>query len=336
MKELKTSIGKIIFWLLVIVFFWLIITHFAQTKEIISSLAHGKWYWITLAVLSQIVFYPVYAHYLKFILRMFGADIDEAKLRRVYLATKFTDIALPLGFISKITFFIRYGAQENQSALSIGIGTSFAMLADLVAFVGIAILTMLLLFILGQPQTYLLIAFLILSLFVLMMVLFLIEITVFKRPPNRLVLWIIRQLCRISGRGAVDTDQIGEIILEVGCDLKKNNKKIWPALGWSLLAQLVNMMTFAFIFAAFAGHFDFLAILTGFTAGLLFTIVSITPQGVGVAETVIVTTLRSFGLDLPAAAAITLAYRGLLYLLPVFVGFYFFSHLELKPKTGKV
>jgi len=336
MKELKTSIGKIIFWLLVIVFFWLVITHFAQTKQILGVISHGRWYWIALAVVSQIIFYPVYARYLEFILKMFGANLDRSKLRQVYLATKFTDIALPLGFISKVAFFIRYGAKENQPPLNIGIGTTFAMLTDLVAFLGIAIVTMLLLYIMGQPQTYLLVSLLLLALFILITILFLVQIAVLKRPPNRLVLWIIKQLSRMSGRGMIDSDQIEKIILEIGSDLKQNHRKIWPGLGLSLIAQLINMATFAFAYAAFAGQFNILAIITGFTAGLLFTIVSITPQGVGIAETVIVTTLRSFGLDLSVAAAITLAYRGLLYLLPVFVGFYYFSHLELKPKDESI
>lgn len=335
MKELRTSIGKIIFWFLVIVFFWLIVTHFAQTKQILNVLSHGKWYWIALAVACQIIFYLVYARYLEFILKMFGADLDRTKLRQVCLATKFTDIALPLGFISKIAFFIRYGAKENQTPLSMGIGTSFAMLADLVAFLCIAIATMLILYLSGQPHTYLQVSLLILALFVLMMILFLIQAAVFKKPPNRLVLWIIEQFSRVSGRGVIDMDQIEKIILEIGYDLRKNRKKIWLGLSLSLMTHLINILTFAFAYAAFAGQFNILAIITGFTAGLLFTIVSITPQGVGIAETVIVTTLRSFGLDLPVAAAITLAYRGLLYLLPVFVGFYFFSHLELKPENGK-
>lgn len=156
-----------------------------------------------------------------------------------------------------------------------------------------------------------------------------------EKTPGVVFLWIMKTLARISGQRGLNLKEIETVFIEAGNDLKSNSRKILPGFCIALGTHLINLVTFALIYLAFTGHFNLFAILAGYVAGLLFTIVSITPQGVGVAETVMVATLHSFGLPVPQAAVITLAYRGLLYWLPFFLGFYFFSRLELKSNTNK-
>ena len=338
MQKFKASLGKLVIWALAIVFLWLIVTHFAQTTSIITALAHGRWYWILLAVLCQGAFYPFYANFLQYIFSLFNVNLGRRNLLSIYIASKFTDVALPIATVGKVAIFVRQGKRFQIPPLNIGIGIGAVVIFELTAFLVISWLTMIALLLQHQPHTFLLATLLIFTSIIAVVLFFTVRLVVMKKTPGVVFLWIMKTLARISGQRGLDMKEIEEIFIEAGKDLKENGKKILPGLAIALGTHLINLVTFALIYLAFTGHFNLFAILAGYVAGLLFTVVSVTPQGVGVAETVMVATLHSFGMDVPEAAVITLAYRGLLYWLPFFLGFYFFSRLELKnqPKPSNI
>lgn len=330
MKIAKASLGKLVFWILLIIFSWLVITRFAQTRHIFEVLVSGKWYWILLAVGCQVFFYPFYANFLQKVFQIFRAEIPRGKILPMYLATKFTDVALPIASVGQIGIFVRNGKKHNISPLNAGISVAFVLFLQISAFLATALLSLIILYVFHEPRTYLVFSILILALVIALATLFLVRLSVYRIPPDKFVLWIITHLARMFGQKQVDLAEIEKIFLEIGADLKKGQDKILPVFWMAFTTHLLNMMTFAFIYLAFAGSFNPLAIIAGYVACLLFTIVSVTPQGVGVAETILVATLHSFGMDISVAAVITLAFRGLLYWLPFFPGFYFFSKLELR------
>ncbi|MBI3177068.1 MAG: flippase-like domain-containing protein, partial [Chloroflexi bacterium] len=75
------------------------------------------------------------------------------------------------------------------------------------------------------------------------------------------------------------------------------------------------------MFLAFGQPFSVGAITAVFSLGYLFTIVSPTPLGIGVAEGAMVLTLTSLRVPIEAAVVITLAYRGFTVWLPLAYGF---------------
>lgn len=334
MKE-KVSSKKIIFWIFLIVFIWLAVTRLDQTKHIIVVLATGRWYWIAPAIVCQLLFYPFYARFISHVFRIFRLNLGWRQILPIYIASKFTDVALPISTFGKVAVFLRYSKRQNLSTLNTGIAVSFVMLFEVSAFVTVALATILILSVFGQSRAYLYVTLSILVLAVALVILFLVSLAVYKRPPNRLVLWLIKQVARPAGYRQVEESQIEKIFREIGADVEKKRNKIWTGLWLAVIAHLINVLTLVFVFLAFAGHFNPLAVIAAYTAGLLYTIVSITPQGVGVVETIMITTIHSFGIDLPTAAVVTLVFRSLLYWLPVFVGFYSFSKLEFEPKEAK-
>jgi len=325
----KVSTSKLFFWILFVVFFWIVVTYFAQTKHILEVLSAGRWYWILLAVLCQLFYYPFYAYFAENIFKIFRINLSRKEILPVYIASKFTDVALPISTFGMIAIFIRNGKKKNISALSSGIGITFVMLFEVLSFVLLSWTIIFVLFLSHQSRAYLLIPLILLTALLLVAVLLVWRIMHSNKPLNKIFLWPIRFIARLAGRGSVSTAEVGNVIKEIGKDFKRNEDKILPAMYRGFSTHFINIATFAFIFLAFTGEINILAILAGYVAGLLFTIVSITPQGVGVAEAIIITTLHSFGLEVPVAAVITLAFRALLYWLPLFPGFYVFSRLEL-------
>ena len=62
-------------------------------------------------------------------------------------------------------------------------------------------------------------------------------------------------------------------------------------------------------------------LIAGYSVGVLFMCVSITPQGLGVAEGVMAAAFVSLGVPAGRATVAVLAYRGLSFWLPLLTGF---------------
>lgn len=331
-KEVAPS-TKIIFWLLLIVFVLIVVFRIAKTEEILRVLATGRWYWIALALLMQLFLYPFYAYYAGYVLGMFQVNLGFKNIFYIYLASKFTDVALPISTVGEVAIFVRNGRKLNFSSPDTGAGAFLILFFELVAFTVIALISLLILFITRQSQSYLLIPIFVLVIIVLGIIALLIRTVVAKRKIGPTFMKLILWLAHLFGLKQANRENIELAIKKIGDDLSNAKQKIYKSFGLAFLVHSINLLTLTFIFLAFAGHFNFFAILATYVGGILFTIISITPQGVGVAETIMITTMRAYGIDLSAAAVITLAFRGLLYWLPMFAGFYAFSHLELKQQV---
>jgi len=62
--------------------------------------------------------------------------------------------------------------------------------------------------------------------------------------------------------------------------------------------------------------------VAGYAVGILFWIVSITPQGIGVVEGVMTLAFTSLGIPTAVAATVVLAFRGLTFWIPMLLGFF--------------
>ena len=92
MKQEKASSKKIFFWLLLVAFLWIAVTYFAKTEQILKVLSTGRWYFIGLAVVLQIFYYPFYAYFLESIFKIFKINLGIRNILPVYIASKFTDV----------------------------------------------------------------------------------------------------------------------------------------------------------------------------------------------------------------------------------------------------
>lgn len=333
-KSQKISLSKVFFWIVMVAFVWYLIGHFGQAKEILQVLSTGKWYWIALAIITQICYYPIYSIFADHIFQIFNVNFTPKKILPIFMASKFTDVALPISTFGMIAIFVRHAKGHDESPLRVGIGTSFVLIFEVLAFITVTTVVLALLYFTGHPIAYALVTFLFLVVVITLLVIFVIRVAIYKKAPNKLFLWIVKVLSRMAGQKHVDMKEIESIFMEIGADISANKQKIWPGYRFSLLAQLFNVLTFLFVFLAFTGNLNIMAVLAGYAIGLLFTVVSITPQGIGPAEAAIIATLHSFGLDISQSAVITLAFRGLLYWLPVFPGFWAFQRLEFAQKSS--
>lgn len=329
MTQDRASSKKIIFWLFLIVFAWLMVTHFTETKKVFDVLRSGRWFWVLMAFVLQIIYYPFYSRFIQCVFKIFRVNQSWREILPISIAAKFTDVALPVATFGTFAVFLRNAKKKNNTTLNTGIAVAFVLIYEILAFTAIALLGFILLYVFDQAPTYLSITFYILLALVAVALYYIIKLSK-NETPNRFILWLIRYIARLAGRKNVKIDEIETIFLEIGSDVRKNGDKLASAFYQAVGTHLLNMATLACIFLAFSNQVNVFAVITTYISALLFTIISITPQGVGVVETIMITAMKSCGMDLSVAAVITFAFRSLLYWLPVFPGFYFFSQLELK------
>jgi phosphatidylglycerol lysyltransferase len=90
-------------------------------------------------------------------------------------------------------------------------------------------------------------------------------------------------------------------------------------IAW--LAHLLDITTLYLLFLAFNQPIGIGALVAGYAVCILFWIVSITPQGIGIVEGVMALTLTSLGIPGAVATTVTLAFRGLTFWIPLLLGF---------------
>lgn len=99
-------------------------------------------------------------------------------------------------------------------------------------------------------------------------------------------------------------------------------------VGVAFAAHLVDLTSLFVLFLAFHQKVHFGVLVAGYSMGILFWIVSITPQGIGVVEGMMTLVFASLGVPIERATVISLAFRGLTFWLPLGIGFILLRRLK--------
>lgn len=106
---------------------------------------------------------------------------------------------------------------------------------------------------------------------------------------------------------------------EAGRRIREHPDKGARAFGFSILASTCELGCFCFVGLAFGlGNPGML--IGGYVVATLFSWVTITPQGVGVVEIILIATLTAYGINSTVGAAVALVYRGIVFWMPFIIG----------------
>jgi uncharacterized protein (TIRG00374 family) len=101
--------------------------------------------------------------------------------------------------------------------------------------------------------------------------------------------------------------------------IHEDPKKAAQVFIFSILASTFELACFICVGLAF-GLNSIPALIGGYVVATLFSWIAITPQGVGVAEAMIVVSLAAYGSGGAMATAIALVYRGIVFWMPFAIG----------------
>lgn len=142
---------------------------------------------------------------------------------------------------------------------------------------------------------------------------------------------LVRTLAR---RLRFDEDHAAEVLSHLGGRLENlyaDKALLRRVLGWALANWLLDALSLWVFLRAFGGNIGFDGLLVAFGIANVFSVIPITPGGLGIVEGIYIPTLVGFGLMTRTATVGVLSYRVAQYWLPILVGWLCYLSLKVGP-----
>ncbi len=335
MIEKKPSAWRWLFWLLIIAFIWVVIGRFPEIKHLAQTLQQGKWPWVLAAAGLQILFYITYTALYKVSFDMVGVELKMADLLPITFAAVFINTSAPTAGVAGTALFVNEARRHGKSAAQAAVGAGLTLLLDYFSFAIILAIGLVLLMTRHHLTRLELTSAAILFLFV-GAVGTVLGLSMWQPSGLRRLLHGVQRLINHVGGWAKRPSLLDETwssktstdIILAGEALRQSPTRLLTGLGVGLAAQLVDIASLYCLFLAFNQPVHLAILVTAFAMTLLFWIVSPTPNGVGIVETVMPLVYTSLGVPLATGTIINLAFRGLTFWLPMFLGFLLLRRLR--------
>lgn len=297
----------------------------SELKEIGRLFTEAKWYWLVLALFSQVVTLLLQTSVYQKIFHILEVRaFSFSQMARAAVAMTFLNYTIPsLGFAGNIAFIRnmrRRGVSEGTAIMSV----VMEFVCFYLAFLILVVLSFLYLFLklghIGYTQKIAAVGF--------VLVLGLVGgITYFflgnKKRARKRVQWLAEKV-DMAENGVREEDRIKELLNDFYADFEwlKNNKKsiIKPTLI-QLVRFLSEGITIFLVFLAFGALTPIGLGVVAFALGRLFALVSFLPGGIGAFEGAMVLIFNSLHIQLEMALAVMLLYRFFSYWLYFPCGF---------------
>lgn len=315
-------------WLLIIAFLWLIVSRFTEIQKLAETLVTGQWQWVLAAALLQVFYYIIFTGLYKSSFETVGVQSRVWDLLPVMFTSLFMNVAAPSGGASGAALFIDDVSRRGQSAARAAAGSLLVLIVNLCAFSLVLAVGMSYLFSQNDLTIVEVVGaiFLIAALFIMTIPL---ALSLF-RPAT--LCWLLARLERFLNQLALGfkrqsfvqdgwNERLAAELTEASTAIVTHPRSLVRSLGIALAAHLVNLSSLFVLFLAFRQVVSPGMLIAGYSMGILFWIISITPQGIGVVEGVMAMVFTSLGVPAESAMVVSLAFRGLSFWLPLLLGF---------------
>ena len=325
-------------WLLVLLigaFLIFVALNLDQAVELAAALVRGQPQWVLGAVLAQTAYYFLYALEYKLALATVEVASRVIELIPVLFASIFVRTVVPTGGVSGAAIFVDDAARRGQSAPRTAEGALLVLTLDLVTLMPLLALAVTFLALENALVAYQIVGSVILLLFLAGLIAALL-----------LGRWEPEVLRRLLGLVQQGSDRVAEWLGHPGMlpsdwadrnasdftraanDVATHRRDLKRTVGVAVAAQLVNLVTLEAVGRAYRQTLGLGTVVAAFTLEAVFSIVTVVPNGLVVAEAVMVAVLTSLGVGIEVAILITIVYRGLSVWLPLLVGFLFLRYVR--------
>jgi phosphatidylglycerol lysyltransferase len=319
-------------WILIaltVLFLWVMMLHFTELQQLKNILSQGVWELVLAAIVLQAAYYMVFSWTYQSAFDMVDLSARTRDLLPVTLGSLFVNVVAPVGRVGGAALFAEDLARRGKSVARSAAGVLLQLTADFVSFMLILIPGVIYLFIENNLKTYEIMGAVIIFLLTFGLSIILL-MGVWKRDwLHRLFDWSHRTANWIFGR-------LNQSLLLADDWAQKNAEEFDQAfaaatnhpsrlvrtVGIAFLAHLVNLSSLYVLFLAFNQPVGLGTLVAGYAVGVLFWIVSTTPQGIGVVEGGMALTFTVLGISGAAAITVALTFRVLTFWLPMVLGFF--------------
>jgi len=314
--------------LLTVLFIWVVVSRFTEFEQLKTTFSQGNWEWVLIALCSQIIYYLVFTATYQAAFYTIGIPTRLRDLVPVTLGSLFINVVVPAGGAGGVALFTDDLARRGQPAARAAAGVLLQLIADFSALALFLIPGLFFLFTQHELRLYEIVAAIILFLITAGLALVLMLGIWLPDFLHKLFAWMQKSLNRLFGllprsislasdwaeKNAAEFNQAAAAVAS-------HPNLLARTLLIAFFAHLLDALTLYFIFLAFNQPVSIGQLAAGYAVAILFLVVSITPQGIGIVEGVMALVLTSLGIPGAVATTVALAFRGLTFWLPLLLGF---------------
>lgn len=326
---------KFIWWILIILLAWFGYTYRDNIKEIPRVLSQGRWQFVLLAAVIQVLYYTTFAALYQSVFSMLGIKRKIKEILPIIPSSIFINSVAPTAGLGAVALFMDDAHRRNEPTARMTVGFIVTQIFDYLTYAVILAFSLFYLSLSNNLKTYEIVGALILFAIILALVL-LIALALWRPKFLKTVLlggetWINR-LSKIFRRAPIlannwASEHTAEFIEAVET-LRNNPNGVVRSLGFGFLLHFVDIASIYALFLAFHQSVSLGTLVAGFSIAILFWIVSVTPQGIGVVEGAMAVLYASLGVPAAIATIIAIAFRGLTFWAPLLIGVFTLRRLD--------
>jgi uncharacterized membrane protein YbhN (UPF0104 family) len=126
--------GRLLFWLLIAAFLWLLVSRMGEIEKTAEPLVRGQIDWILAAAILQVLYYAVFACMFKSAFYTVGVESRIRDLLPVTFGALFVNVVAPTWGMAGAALYIDDAAHRGESPARAAAGTLLAQTADFTSF----------------------------------------------------------------------------------------------------------------------------------------------------------------------------------------------------------
>lgn len=322
----RRVIGSVVVAVLLVGATLLVFARFTDLRTLTRALAAGSWPWIAAGVAVHAAYFVGYALLYRLGFAVVGVAVRTWSLVPVLFAALFVNILVPSG-AGAAAVFIDDAARRGQNPARAAVGVVLVLVLDLVTLVpfvawGVWYLT----------RADLLAAWHVLTVaaFVLYLAVLVALLAISRRRPA----WVRRVLeagrraaARVLGwlhihrsLAADGPDRTADHFADAAGAIVSRPGWLAVAALWSTALHLINLFGLWLLVRGFAAQPPLGGMVAAFALGILLFVIVVIPQAAPVVEATMTAIFIHVGVARGRAVAVTLAFRGLNFWLPLVLG----------------
>ncbi len=335
-KKNRKSLNKVVLLIISIVFIIVFVRQFGNLSEAIETLAKGNLLFLVAIFLIQFVGIINRGGFYYTLYDFFGVKDSVRRLTLLSVASNFLNLAAPAAGLSGIALFVGEAERQGMSKSRSILVNLFAYFLIYAVFVVVLLFGLFYLFFNSQLYTYQLVtAGILFGMVLVLTVVFFVALKGAARL-NKLLTFVvnfINYVLRIfqANKILIKEGQVHILSSEISDCLKTIKEKL-PDLKLTVLhvflMEIIDILTLYYIFLAFGYPINIGVLITAYAICMLFSLISITPGGVGVVEATMILMLTNLQVPVELATIAVIAYRFFTFWLPFFPGYFAFRNLQ--------
>ncbi|MCX6809919.1 MAG: lysylphosphatidylglycerol synthase transmembrane domain-containing protein [Candidatus Berkelbacteria bacterium] len=335
-KKNKVFFYRALLLIVSIVFIVILFKQFGTIQKAIEVFSQGSWYFIFAIIAIQVLGIVNKGAFYQTLYDYFGAKDSLKRLITLSLAANFINLAAPTAGLSGMAIFISEAKRHGMSKSRATFVNVFAYFIYYAVF--LLILLFGLFYLLFNHQLYQYQIATAAILFGMILIIFIIMIAAFEEAARlekvfELIATATNFFTRFLRRGEnlIKKSDVRLLSFEINESLKIIRKKfrgLWLPVFHVFLIEIIDLLTLYYLFLAFRFPIYPGVLITVYAIGILFTLVSITPGGIGVVEATMILVLTNLKVPVELATIVVFAYRIIAYWLPFGAGYFAFRSFQ--------